>query len=374
MKKYLFILVSLVAIKTTHTLGQACTANPSTVSSDTNFASISWTPSGGASAADCIAMAAGAAFTGDVILDLANNVELTISNDINITGNFPITGGPGSGLSVDGGGTGAFLNISGDLGEDGNNGVIYSVPNANDEIFAGGTVYGKNNNAFNGNGNIGGGNLAVKNGTTCGSPCPVSENFQNCTAGDSFCEDNSVVLPIVLGHFGAIPLEKSVELEWETISEENFDFFSIERSDDGENFYEIGTVPGHGNSNVRIQYSFEDKAPLFGISYYRLNAIDYDGSFEKFKAIAVEYIPEDLQLSMYPNPGNGSGLTVLLGLPIEARLKKVSVFELGGNLLFEKPLHTGINEITPEQRLTGGFYFAKFQIDNYQFTRKLIIK
>ncbi|MEQ9288431.1 MAG: T9SS type A sorting domain-containing protein [Cyclobacteriaceae bacterium] len=292
------------------------------------------------------------------------SIEIADGGSINVDHNGAEIGGSikvkdGGFLGLEGGLTlpsGSSLGI-----EDG--GLVDSGATGSDRLTIGSTVVLKGN-----------GSCTEANGEADSSPPYCSSNGISGPTGFDETGENPTVLPIVLGRFNAIAMQKSVELEWETISEENFDFFSIERSDDGENFYEIGTVPGHGDSNVRIQYSFEDKAPLFGISYYRLNAIDYDGSFEKFKAIAVEYIPEDLQLSMYPNPGNGSGLTVLLGLPIEARLKKVSVFELGGNLLFEKPLHTGINEITPEQRLTGGFYFAKFQIDNYQFTRKLIIK
>lgn len=188
-----------------------------------------------------------------------------------------------------------------------------------------------------------------------------------------FIEGTTTILPITLGHFSVNVESNSTRLNWQTITEENFDFFSIERSEDGENFYEIGTVPGHGNSNDPIDYSFEDENPLFGLSYYRLNAIDYDGTYEKFQVLPVEFIPDDLQVSIYPNPGNGNNMRLRLGLPTEAKIKTVSIWSLSGEQILERSLGVGKNELNLPKHLGKGFYFAKIQIDNYTTTRKLII-
>ena len=132
-------------------------------------------------------------------------------------------------------------------------------------------------------------------------------------------------------------------------------------------------MPGHGNSTQRIQYSFVDENPIFGIAFYRLNAIDYDGSYEKFQSIAVEYVPNELNASLYPNPGNGESLNIKLGLPQEAKLKTVSVYSFSGDLVLSKELKVGSNNLTLERKLPKGLYFAKIQIDNYQTTKKLIV-
>jgi hypothetical protein len=156
----------------------------------------------------------------------------------------------------------------------------------------------------------------------------VTNTFNTNRAGDEFCGPSSIcasLLAIVLGKFNASQQSNSVELEWQTISEENFDYFSIERSEDGDIFYEISSVPGHGNSNDPIDYSFVDENPLFGTSFYRLNAIDYDGTYEKFQTLSVEFIPDDLQVSIYPNPGNSDNMTLRLGSPSEAKLKTISI-------------------------------------------------
>ncbi|MEQ6121158.1 T9SS type A sorting domain-containing protein [Reichenbachiella sp. MALMAid0571] len=185
------------------------------------------------------------------------------------------------------------------------------------------------------------------------------------------CDDDP--LPIVLGSFDISVQDNDVVLEWETISEENFDFFSIERSEDGKNFYEIGTVPGHGNSTERIQYSYVDDNPLFGTSFYRLNAIDYDGSYEKFQSLSVEYVPNELNASIYPNPGNGKHINVLLGLPIEAKLKTISIYNFSGDLILTEELSVGSNHFNLERQLPKGLYFTKILIDNYFISKKLVV-
>ena len=179
---------------------------------------------------------------------------------------------------------------------------------------------------------IGGNNIVIGNGRCdevddpdtdppyCGGgsiigPIGFDENVINTEGG----------LPIKLRNFMSILSDNTVRLKWQTISEENVDYFSIERSEDGDIFYEIGTVQGHGNSNDPIDYSFVDENPLFGTSFYRLNAIDYDGTYEKFQTLSVEFIPDDLQVSIYPNPGNSDNMTLRLGSPSEAKLKTISI-------------------------------------------------
>ncbi len=204
---------------------------------------------------------------------------------------------------------------------------------------------------------------------------PNQLNEANLAAGGCAqtgdCDDDP--LPIVLGKFSTSVQENYVVLEWETISEENFDFFSIERSEDGENFYEIGTVPGNGNSTERIQYSYVDNNPVFGTSFYRLNAIDYDGTYEKFQSISIEFLPNELNVSLYPNPGNGKDMRIQLGLPVEAKLKTVSIYNFSGDLILSKELKVGNNNLNFERQLPKGLYYAKIQIDNYFLSKKLVI-
>ena len=89
----------------------------------------------------------------------------------------------------------------------------------------------------------------------------------------------STPLPVELLYFDA-SADNSVLLSWATATEINNDYFSIERSEDGVNFYEIGKVNGNGDSNKEITYEFTDKFVLAPVEYYRLKQVDFDGQFE----------------------------------------------------------------------------------------------
>jgi len=108
---------------------------------------------------------------------------------------------------------------------------------------------------------------------------------------------NLNILPITLLSFRAEAVDGLVHTEWVTATEINNDFFTLERSKDGENWEAAGTVDGAGDSNTELSYAFVDDAPYYGISYYRLRQTDFDGTSTVSDPRAVEI-----------KEGNGFGL------------------------------------------------------------------
>jgi len=112
-------------------------------------------------------------------------------------------------------------------------------------------------------------------------------------------------LPITLVSFDAEQKNTAVELNWVTADEVNNDFFTIERSTDGENFDPIITVDGAGDSQTELSYTALDVAPVEGINYYRLKQTDFSGAFEYSEIERVNFIGSaetSIQLKAYPNP------------------------------------------------------------------------
>ncbi|MCC7232610.1 MAG: T9SS type A sorting domain-containing protein [Bacteroidia bacterium] len=94
-------------------------------------------------------------------------------------------------------------------------------------------------------------------------------------------------LPIELASFDARADGNRVLVSWETAAEINNEYFTVERSSDGENFVPVGRVEGAGNSTNLLSYGWEDRDPLTGTSYYRLRQTDYDGKTEEFDPVSV---------------------------------------------------------------------------------------
>ena len=137
-------------------------------------------------------------------------------------------------------------------------------------------------------------------GSTCNSGGnSVAGSQQSCTSGPI---DPS--FPIDLVFFSAKSSENAVELSWTTATEENNDYFTIERSQDGQNWESLGTIRGAGNANELLQYSYVDQFSLRGDTYYHLKQTDYDGSFT-YSGVRVVNIDEedaDANINVFPNP------------------------------------------------------------------------
>jgi hypothetical protein len=100
--------------------------------------------------------------------------------------------------------------------------------------------------------------------------------------------NQGVVLPIELVSFKALAKDNVVELNWQTASEVENDFFTVERSFDGFDFRTIGIVDGAGNSSHTIDYELLDKDYGKAINYYRLKLTDFNGEETFSKIVSVD--------------------------------------------------------------------------------------
>ncbi|MCW5899412.1 MAG: T9SS type A sorting domain-containing protein [Flavobacteriales bacterium] len=119
-----------------------------------------------------------------------------------------------------------------------------------------------------------------------------------------FC-DNSI-LPVTWLGFEAsnIHEEREVLCAWNTATELNSDHFTVQRSADMVSWIDIGTVPGAGTTAMAQSYEFVDRAPLSGVSYYRIRQTDHDGTSAHSEVRSVSR-GATTRLGVYPNPGAG---------------------------------------------------------------------
>ena len=100
-----------------------------------------------------------------------------------------------------------------------------------------------------------------------------------------FTIKGTLILPIELISFNCDVIDNNILLSWLTATEINNDYFIIEHSIDGFNWYSLQTIQAAGNSSNTLEYSFMHYFPDSKINYYRLRQIDFDGNSEVFKAV-----------------------------------------------------------------------------------------
>ncbi len=100
-------------------------------------------------------------------------------------------------------------------------------------------------------------------------------------------------------------------LSWETLSEQNNDYFVVERSSNGQNFKELAKIQGKGTTTEKQKYSFTDYFPLSGVNYYRLRQVDKDATISNYGVKAVNFSLDDVvAISAHPNPVIGNNITI----------------------------------------------------------------
>lgn len=152
-------------------------------------------------------------------------------------------------------------------------------------------------------------------------------------------------------------------LRWETATEINNDYFSVQRSITGVNFENIGTVSAAGNSTQAISYFFTDIHPMKGVNYYRLQQTDFNGSATLSNIIAINNKDNET----YPVFILPASDFILISQMVPAGFEIEIINTLG-----ETILKSGEKRNINVSRLPGGIYFLNLKWENKFHTQKFI--
>lgn len=219
--------------------------------------------------------------------------------------------------------------------------------------------------------------IVHKNGSdNQGAICTVGEvNFtiikdgtsESTTIDGCYGDD----LPVEMIYFNSTisAPKNNVLLEWGTASEINADRFDVERSTDNRNWANIGTIKAAGNSNVKLEYSFNDTAlPKATIVYYRLIQVDFDGKGFKYGPNAVHLDNSERTLTIYPNPIKfGEDLNILSSF----NEMDVRIYDASGRTYTE--FTSDLNHAKVPMIFGKGMLFIEVKSGKTKIVEKLIV-
>ncbi|MEO0727550.1 MAG: T9SS type A sorting domain-containing protein [Bacteroidota bacterium] len=176
-----------------------------------------------------------------------------------------------------------------------------------------------------------------------------------CT-GDPDMKIDFVSVPVELIHFAASTQDATVLLEWETVTEIDNDYFTIERSTDGKIFQALGRVAGNHTTSETKKYQFVDKPQQMGQYYYRLKQVDFSGEFSYGPIVStVLNFGVDRGLYLYPNP-TASQLHVISPISISSSSVAVEIYNRVGQLV-KQEVHDWTGQLTlPTDIYQPGIY------------------
>jgi glucose/arabinose dehydrogenase len=194
------------------------------------------------------------------------------------------------------------------------------------------------------------------------------------SSGTIYKVEDTSPLPVELSSFTGFREEGFSRLRWTTATEYNFDYFDIEKSTDGRNFYSIGKVEANGENQENNQaYEFKDQQTAYGDNYYRLKIVDKDAQFEYSKTIGI-LIERPFDLSIHPNPNNGRFSIISNGTQKGNGVLKI--YSSKGEVILQEDMEqlNAINQTVDLSQYPKGVYLVQISSRDYVETVKLLIK
>ncbi len=180
-------------------------------------------------------------------------------------------------------------------------------------------------------------------------------------------------LPVCLGDFWLECAIDHIKIAWETLSETNSWYFTVEKSYDLSNWSDIGTVPANGNSSQNISYQVLDYGVNNKTAYYRLKQTDLDASIKIYDPESILCSDYDSGLYIHSIIADKGILKVLFSS--DTQNVKYHLYTINGNLLLSGKINDlEINSLEKLQENVpqNGLYIIYLSNANGAVVRKFI--
>jgi glucose/arabinose dehydrogenase len=173
---------------------------------------------------------------------------------------------------------------------------------------------------------------------------------------------SNIPLPLNLLTFKGSLKNNATLLEWETSNEMNTSKFAVERSADGRNFKQIGTVTAVGNGGGgNNKYSYTDydvtRQPS-SVVYYRLKIVDIDGSYTYSDIVTITLPLVTSKVALFPNPA-AHEVNVTITTTVDGKVKW-QLIDHAGRIVAHNSIGVkrgNNNVVISLNRLSSGTYF-----------------
>jgi len=179
-----------------------------------------------------------------------------------------------------------------------------------------------------------------------------------------------VALPTEFVGFQGECMPEGNRLTWQTQTESNNDFFTLERRE-GDSWLPIQTLDAAGNSVHVNEYEFMDAGFKSGLNYYRVKQTDFDGAYTYTEEVAIDNsgfapIYSDLYYS------NGS-----VHIEFEEdlfELVEMKVYSISGQVLKEVVISEGGHQKVDLSDVSPGVYLVWLNKNGVTDVSKILIK
>ncbi len=157
----------------------------------------------------------------------------------------------------------------------------------------------------------------------------------------------------------------AITVTWQTLNESGRKSFTVERSGNANEYVGINTVPAKG---VASNYSYTDKNPLDGISYYRIRENAANGTNTYSPVVKIVFNDNGV-ISLYPNPAKNTVTVKGLNKNIPAVIK---ITDMQGREISSQNFTQSSSATLNLRALAQGAYFVQIAQEGKIVRLKLI--
>ena len=174
-------------------------------------------------------------------------------------------------------------------------------------------------------------------------------------------------LPINLVYFNGVPSKKGNLLMWQTSSEFENDYFTLEKSNSDRKWEPIFTQTGQAKSIESINYQYLDENIDNSLTYYRLKQTDISGKVTYSKIILVNNMNHNEQVNIYPNPANYE-INIISNVTIS---DLYIINSVGKTILSEK--FSKKNFKIYLDNINEGNYLIQYKTEKGNYSKKIVV-
>ncbi len=189
-------------------------------------------------------------------------------------------------------------------------------------------------------------------------------------------DPNQNPLPVMFADVKAFEKNYGVQIEWSNLTERDLTNYFVERSADGVNFTTINQQLPKSNQNDKQNYSAFDAAPLSGDNYYRIKIFEISGKIIYSKVMRVDIGKTMPGFTLYPNPVNGSQVSI--GINSKQGQYLIKVLNTAGQEIYsQRIVHQGgsmTQVIELPSAIKSGVYSMIISGDNYREAKMFVVQ
>lgn len=271
------------------------------------------------------------------------------------------------------------------ISADGNTAIV-GAPT--DSVYTGGAwIYTRNNNVWTqssnkllGTGYVGAAkegwsaNISADGNTAIiGGP---EDYYQHQGASWVFADSNAIILPVTFANFKAYLFGKGVQTAWSGYNEINISSYDVEKSAHGHNFNKLANIPAKTNKALENNYAWFDASPFAGDNFYRIKAINKDGSAQYSSIIKLTTANAQSSIQVYPNPVHNKTIQLQLN-NIDEGYYSLMVYDINGKYFYKSNFQYAggsSSETINLSKTSSGIYYVELKNANHNYHTTLVLQ